>query len=154
MWVSCEIEQNMPEFFIFWRDKAREYTQKPLHSPKVIVRWGFTGSFVMGQFFFETEMSGKQLRWMLSVICFCARWSCHVYVKEIRFHVYANGKSYHIATAVKEFLIQTFRKTKSFSGIHMVYSASRFDSENLLVMGIFKILGFIDQDYLIFEKCN
>ncbi|GFU35803.1 uncharacterized protein TNCV_1083631 [Trichonephila clavipes] len=32
-----------------------EYTQKPLHSPKVTAWCGFTGSFIIGPFFFETQ---------------------------------------------------------------------------------------------------
>ncbi|GFW40359.1 uncharacterized protein TNCV_1019171 [Trichonephila clavipes] len=32
-----------------------EYTQKPLHSPKVTTWCGFTGSFIIGPFFFETQ---------------------------------------------------------------------------------------------------
>ncbi|GFW06019.1 uncharacterized protein TNCV_4478131 [Trichonephila clavipes] len=33
----------------------REYTQKPLHSPKVTAWCGSTGSFIIGPFFFETQ---------------------------------------------------------------------------------------------------
>ncbi|GFV07948.1 uncharacterized protein TNCV_2620091 [Trichonephila clavipes] len=33
----------------------REYTQKPLHSPKLAAWCGFTGSFIIGPIFFETQ---------------------------------------------------------------------------------------------------
>ncbi|GFW56893.1 retrovirus-related Pol polyprotein from transposon TNT 1-94 [Trichonephila clavipes] len=40
----------------FWvTSNPREYTQKPLHSQKVTAWCGFTGSFIIGPFFFETQ---------------------------------------------------------------------------------------------------
>ncbi|GFV21020.1 DUF4817 domain-containing protein [Trichonephila clavipes] len=40
---------------IWATSNPREYTQKPLHSPKVTAWCGFTGSFIIGPFFFETQ---------------------------------------------------------------------------------------------------
>ncbi|GFV54609.1 uncharacterized protein TNCV_3578631 [Trichonephila clavipes] len=40
---------------IWVTSNPREYTQKPLHSPKVTAWCGFTGSFIIGPFFFETQ---------------------------------------------------------------------------------------------------
>ncbi|GFY30112.1 DUF4817 domain-containing protein [Trichonephila clavipes] len=40
---------------IWATSNLREYTQKPLHSPKVTAWCGFTGSFIIGPFFFETQ---------------------------------------------------------------------------------------------------
>ncbi|GFV18943.1 DUF4817 domain-containing protein [Trichonephila clavipes] len=40
---------------IWATSNPRECTQKPLHSPKVTAWCGFTGSFIIGLFFFETQ---------------------------------------------------------------------------------------------------
>ncbi|GFY03502.1 uncharacterized protein TNCV_3211391 [Trichonephila clavipes] len=40
---------------IWATSNPREYTQKPLHSSKVTAWCGFTGSFIIGPFFFETQ---------------------------------------------------------------------------------------------------
>ncbi|GFT22313.1 DUF4817 domain-containing protein [Trichonephila clavipes] len=76
-WAFSKMEQDPTWVFnILWTDEAhfslhgdgnnhncriwatsnpREYTQKPLHSPKVTAWCGFTGSFIIGTFFFETQ---------------------------------------------------------------------------------------------------
>ncbi|GFW15922.1 uncharacterized protein TNCV_4431951 [Trichonephila clavipes] len=77
-WAFSKIEQDPTwDFNILWTDEAhfslhgdvnnhkcriwatsnpREYTQKPLHSPKVTAAWcDFTGSFIIRPFFFETQ---------------------------------------------------------------------------------------------------
>ncbi|GFV51281.1 DUF4817 domain-containing protein [Trichonephila clavipes] len=76
-WAFSKMEQDPTWVFnILWTDEAhfslhgdvnnhncpiwaisnpREYTQKPLHSPKVTAWCGFTGSFIIGPFFFETQ---------------------------------------------------------------------------------------------------
>ncbi|GFV41118.1 DUF4817 domain-containing protein [Trichonephila clavipes] len=38
-----------------WVTNPREYTQKPLHSPKLTAWCGFTSSFIIGPFLFETQ---------------------------------------------------------------------------------------------------
>ncbi|GFW55162.1 DUF4817 domain-containing protein [Trichonephila clavipes] len=40
---------------IWATSNPHKYTQKPLHSPKVTAWCGFTGSFIIGPFFFETQ---------------------------------------------------------------------------------------------------
>ncbi|GFV03977.1 uncharacterized protein TNCV_916021 [Trichonephila clavipes] len=40
---------------IWVTSNPRGYTQKPLHSPKVTALCSFTGSFIIGPFFFETQ---------------------------------------------------------------------------------------------------
>ncbi|GFX51376.1 DUF4817 domain-containing protein [Trichonephila clavipes] len=40
---------------IWATSNPREYTQNPLHSPKVTAWCGFTGSFIIGPFFFEKQ---------------------------------------------------------------------------------------------------
>ncbi|GFX37186.1 uncharacterized protein TNCV_199371 [Trichonephila clavipes] len=76
-WAFSKMEQDPTWVFnILWTDEApfslhgdvnnhncriwatsnpREYTQKPLHSPKVTAWCGFTGSFIIEPFFFETQ---------------------------------------------------------------------------------------------------
>ncbi|GFW32195.1 DUF4817 domain-containing protein [Trichonephila clavipes] len=76
-WAFSKMEQDPTWVFnILWTDRAhfslhgdvnkhncriwatsnpREYTQKPLHSPKVTAWCGFMGSFIIGPFFFETQ---------------------------------------------------------------------------------------------------
>ncbi|GFS68709.1 uncharacterized protein TNCV_1959131 [Trichonephila clavipes] len=76
-WAFSKMEQDPAWVFnILWTDEAhfslhgdvnnhncriwatsnpREYTQKPLHSPIVTAWCGFTGSFIIGPFFFETQ---------------------------------------------------------------------------------------------------
>ncbi|GFX51747.1 DUF4817 domain-containing protein [Trichonephila clavipes] len=76
-WAFSKMEQDPTWVFnILWTDEAhfslhgdvnnhncriwatsnpREYTQKPLHSPKVTAWCGFTGSFIIGPYFFETQ---------------------------------------------------------------------------------------------------
>ncbi|GFS78317.1 uncharacterized protein TNCV_3172451 [Trichonephila clavipes] len=76
-WAFSKMEQDPTWVFnILWTDEAhfslhgdvnnhncriwatsnpREYTQKPLHSPKVTAWCGFTGLFIIGPFFFKTQ---------------------------------------------------------------------------------------------------
>ncbi|GFU70725.1 uncharacterized protein TNCV_4224211 [Trichonephila clavipes] len=52
---SLHGEVNNHNCRIWATSNLREYTQKPLHSPKVTALCGFTGSFIFGSFFFETQ---------------------------------------------------------------------------------------------------
>ncbi|GFV96496.1 uncharacterized protein TNCV_1999481 [Trichonephila clavipes] len=52
---SLHGDVNYHNFRIWATSNPREYTQKPLHSPKVTTWCGFTGSFIIGPFFFETQ---------------------------------------------------------------------------------------------------
>ncbi|GFS83190.1 DUF4817 domain-containing protein [Trichonephila clavipes] len=76
-WAFSKMEQDPTwVFYTLWTDEAhfslhgdvnnhncriwvtsnpREYTQKPLHSPKGTAWCGFMGSFIIGPFFFETQ---------------------------------------------------------------------------------------------------
>ncbi|GFY05616.1 uncharacterized protein TNCV_4402831 [Trichonephila clavipes] len=69
---------------IWATSNPREYTQKPLHSPKVTAWCGFVGSFIIGPFFFETQFPVNG--WITET----------------------DGATSHTANPVKAFLIQTF----------------------------------------------
>ncbi|GFT35320.1 DUF4817 domain-containing protein [Trichonephila clavipes] len=84
-WAFSKMEQDPTWVFnILWTDEAhfslhgdannhncriwatsnpREYTQKPLHSPKGTAWCGFTGSFIIEPFFFETQCPVN--RWIM-----------------------------------------------------------------------------------------
>ncbi|GFT29463.1 uncharacterized protein TNCV_2116661 [Trichonephila clavipes] len=52
---SLHGEVNNHNCRIWATSNPREYTQKPLHSPKVTAWCGFKGSFIIEPFFFETQ---------------------------------------------------------------------------------------------------
>ncbi|GFX90382.1 uncharacterized protein TNCV_5067691 [Trichonephila clavipes] len=92
-WAFSKMEQDPTWVFnILWTDEAhfslhgdvnnhncriwvtsnpREYTQKPLHSPKVTAWCGFTGSFIIGTFFFETQ--GPVNGWITETVLMAPR---------------------------------------------------------------------------------
>ncbi|GFW14704.1 uncharacterized protein TNCV_1561671 [Trichonephila clavipes] len=76
---------------IWVTSNPREYTQKPLYSPKVTAWCGFTGSFIIGPFFFETQ-------------CPVNGWITET-----------DGSTSHTANLVKAFLIQTFGEDRIVS---------------------------------------
>ncbi|GFT65909.1 DUF4817 domain-containing protein [Trichonephila clavipes] len=136
-WAFSKMEQDPTWVFnILWRDEAhfslhgdvnnhncriwatsnsREYTQKPLHSPKVTAWCGFTGSFIIGPFFFETQCPVNG--WITEAVI------AHRYLTLLRETVVPcliqrrqisnvpfmqDGETSHTANPVKTFLIQTF----------------------------------------------
>ncbi|GFX00427.1 DUF4817 domain-containing protein [Trichonephila clavipes] len=136
-WAFSKMEQDPTWVLnILWTDKAhlslhgdvnnhncriwatsnpREYTQKPLHSQKVTAWCGFTGSFIKGPFFFETqcpvngwitEMVNAQSYLTLLretvVPCLIQRGQ----ISNVTFM--QDGATSHTANPVKAFLIQTF----------------------------------------------
>ncbi|GFW35306.1 DUF4817 domain-containing protein [Trichonephila clavipes] len=99
----------------------REYTQKPLHSPKVTAWCGFTGSFFIGPFF-ETQCPVN--KWITETV------TAHRYLTLLRETVVPcliqrgqisnvtfmqDGATSHTANPVKTFLIQTFGKDRIVS---------------------------------------
>ncbi|GFW26693.1 uncharacterized protein TNCV_2850831 [Trichonephila clavipes] len=76
---------------IWATSNPREYTQKPLNSPKVTAWCGFTGSFIIGPFFFETQ-------------CPVNGWITET-----------DRATSHTANPVKAFLIQTFLEDRIVS---------------------------------------
>ncbi|GFW84700.1 DUF4817 domain-containing protein [Trichonephila clavipes] len=137
-WAYSKMEQDSTWVFnILWTDEAapfslhgdvnnqncriwvtsnpREYTQKPFHSPKVTAWCGFTGSFIIGPFFFETQCSVNG--WITETV------NAQRYVTLLRETVVPcifqrgqisnvtfmqDGATSHTANPVKTFLIQTF----------------------------------------------
>ncbi|GFX94961.1 DUF4817 domain-containing protein [Trichonephila clavipes] len=100
----------------------REYTQKPLHSPKVTAWCGFTGSFIIGAFFFETQcpvngwitetVNAQRYLTLLKetvVPCLIQRGQ----ISNVTFM--QDGATSHTANSVKAFLIQTFGEDRIVS---------------------------------------
>jgi hypothetical protein len=143
-WAFSKIERNPTWVFnILWTDEAhfslhgnvnthncriwatcnpREYTQHPLHSPKVTVWCGFTGSFILGPFFFETQCpvngwktatvnAQRYLTLLREKVVPCLRERDAL--STITFM--QDGATSHTATPVKAFLIQTFGEDKIIS---------------------------------------
>ncbi|GFU74435.1 uncharacterized protein TNCV_2792181 [Trichonephila clavipes] len=139
-WVFSKMEQDPTWVFnILWTDEApfslhgdvinhncriwsTSNPQKPLHSPKVTAWCGFTGSFIIGPFFFETlcpvnrwitEMVNAQryltLLWETVVPCLIQRGQ----ISNVTFM--QDGATSHTANPVKAFLIQTFGEDKIVS---------------------------------------
>ncbi|GFX59364.1 DUF4817 domain-containing protein [Trichonephila clavipes] len=136
----CEVGHlkwnRIPPWFLTWTDEAHfslhgdvnnhncriwatsnpsEYTQKPLHSPKVTAWCGFTGSFIIGPFFLETECPVNgwitetvnaqrylTLLWETVVPCLIQRGQ----ISNVT--LMQDGVTSHTANPVKAFLIQTF----------------------------------------------
>ncbi|GFX99490.1 DUF4817 domain-containing protein [Trichonephila clavipes] len=100
---------------IWVTSNPREYTQKPLHSPKVTAWCGFMGSFIIGPFFFETQcpvngwitetVNAQRYLTLLRetvVPCLIQRGQ----ISNVTFM--QDGATSHTANPVKAFLIQTF----------------------------------------------
>ncbi|GFU87804.1 DUF4817 domain-containing protein, partial [Trichonephila clavipes] len=143
-WAFSKMEQDPTWVFnILWTDEAhfcfmvalttitvriwatpnpREYTQKPLHSPKVTAWCGFTGSFIIGPFFFETQcpvngwitetVNAQRYQTLLRetvVPCLIQRGQ----ISNVTFM--QDGATSHTANPVKAFLIQTFGEDRIVS---------------------------------------
>ncbi|GFV89188.1 DUF4817 domain-containing protein [Trichonephila clavipes] len=143
-WAFSKMEQDPTwAFNILWTDEAhfslhgdvnnhncriwatsnpREYTQKPLHSPKVTAWCGFTGSFIKGPFFFETQcpvngwitetVNAQRYLTLLRetvVPCLIQRGQ----ISNVTFT--QDGATSHTANPVKAFLIQTFGEDRIVS---------------------------------------
>ncbi|GFX06179.1 DUF4817 domain-containing protein [Trichonephila clavipes] len=143
-WAFSKMEQDPTWVFnILWTDEAhfslhgdvnnincriwatsnpREYTQKPLHSPKVTAWCGFTGSFIIGPFFFETQCPVNG--WITETVnvqryltllretvmpCLIQRGQ----ISNVKFM--QDGTTSHTANPVKAFLIQTFGEDRIVS---------------------------------------
>ncbi|GFV40990.1 DUF4817 domain-containing protein [Trichonephila clavipes] len=107
---------------IWATSNPREYTQKPLHSPKVTAWYGFTGSFIIRPFFFETqcpvngwitETVNAQRYLMLlqetAVLCLIQRGQI------LNVTSMQDGAISHTANPVRVFLIQTFGEVRIIS---------------------------------------
>ncbi|GFW07979.1 uncharacterized protein TNCV_3921111 [Trichonephila clavipes] len=107
---------------IWATSNPREYTQKPLHSPKVTAWCGFTGSFIIGPFFFETQCPVNG--WITETVnvqryltllretvvpCLIQRGQ----ISNVTFM--QDGATSHTANLVKAFLIQTFGEDRIVS---------------------------------------
>ncbi|GFV73800.1 uncharacterized protein TNCV_3543581 [Trichonephila clavipes] len=143
-WAFSKMEQDPTWVFnILWTDEAhfslhgdvnnhicriwatsnpREYTQKPLHSPKVTAWCGFTGSFIIGYFFFETQCpvngwitetvnAQRYLTFLreTAVPCLIQRGQ----ISNVAFT--QDGATSHTANPVKAFPIQTFEEDRIVS---------------------------------------
>ncbi|GFU68758.1 DUF4817 domain-containing protein [Trichonephila clavipes] len=107
---------------IWTTSNPREYTQKPLHSPKVTAWCGFTGSFIIGPFFFETQCPVNG--WITETIN-AQRYltllrktvvSCLIQRGQISNVTFMqDGATSHTANPVKAFLIQTFGEDRIVS---------------------------------------
>ncbi|GFW91084.1 DUF4817 domain-containing protein [Trichonephila clavipes] len=143
-WAFSKMEQDPTWVFnILWTDEAhfslhgdvnnincriwvtsnpREYTQKPLHSPKVTAWYGFKGSFIIGSFFFETQCPVNG--WLTETVnaqryvtllqetvmpCLIQRGQ----ISNAKFM--QNGTTSHTANSVKAFLIQTLGEDRTVS---------------------------------------
>ncbi|GFW76868.1 DUF4817 domain-containing protein [Trichonephila clavipes] len=107
---------------IWVTSNSREYTQRPLHSPKVTAWRGFTGSFIIGPFFFETQcpvngwitgtINAQRYLTLLRetvVPCLIQRGQ----ISNVTFM--QDGGTSHTANQVKAFLIQTFGEDRFVS---------------------------------------
>ncbi|GFW48981.1 DUF4817 domain-containing protein [Trichonephila clavipes] len=143
-WAFSKMEQDPTWVFnILWTDEAhfslhgdvnnhncriwatsnpREYTQKSLHSPKVTAWCGFTGSFIIGPFFFETQCpvngwitetvnAQRYLTFLRETVvpCLIQRGQ----ISNVTFM--QDGATSHTANPVKAFLIQTFGEDRIVS---------------------------------------
>ncbi|GFV29178.1 DUF4817 domain-containing protein [Trichonephila clavipes] len=107
---------------IWATSNPREYTQKPLHSPKVTAWCSYTGSFIIGPFFFETQCPVNgwitetvnaqrylTLLWKTVVPCLIQRGQ----ISNVTFM--QDGATSHTANPVKALLIQTFEEDRIVS---------------------------------------
>ncbi|GFS70313.1 DUF4817 domain-containing protein [Trichonephila clavipes] len=106
---------------IWVTSNPREYTQKPLHSPKVTAWCGFTGSFIIGPFFetqcpvngwiTETVNAQRYLTLLRETVvpCLIQRGQ----ISNVTFM--QDGATSHTAKPVKAFLIQTFGEDRIVS---------------------------------------
>ncbi|GFW05394.1 uncharacterized protein TNCV_3359131 [Trichonephila clavipes] len=107
---------------IWATSNPREYTQKPLHSPKVTAWCGFTGSFIIGPFFFETKCPVNG--WITETVNYQRYLTllretvvpCLIQRGQISNVTFMqDGATSHTANPVKAFLIQTFGEDKIVS---------------------------------------
>ncbi|GFW34173.1 DUF4817 domain-containing protein [Trichonephila clavipes] len=139
-WAFSKMEQDPTWVFnILWTDEApfslhgdvnnhncriwsTSNPQKPLHSPKVTAWCGFTGSFIIGPFFFETQCPVN--KWITETVnaqryltllretvvpCLIQRGQ----ISNVTFM--QDGATSHTANPVKAFLIQTFGEDRIVS---------------------------------------
>ncbi|GFU23709.1 uncharacterized protein TNCV_2341031 [Trichonephila clavipes] len=146
-WAFSKMEQDPTwDFNILWTDEAhfslhgdvnnyncpiwatsnpREYTQKPLHSPKVTAWCGFTGSFIIGPFFFETQCpvngwitetvnAQRYLMLLRETVVPCVIQRGQI----LNVTFMQDGATSHTANPVKAFLIETFGEDRIVSRHH------------------------------------
>ncbi|GFX48412.1 uncharacterized protein TNCV_4614081 [Trichonephila clavipes] len=119
---SLHGDVNNHNCHIWATSNPREYTLKPLHSPKVTAWCGFTGSFIIGPFFFETQcpvngwitetVNAQRYLMLLRetvVPCVIQRGQ----ISNVTFM--QDGATSHTANPVKAFLIQTFGEDRIIS---------------------------------------
>ncbi|GFU33117.1 DUF4817 domain-containing protein [Trichonephila clavipes] len=143
-WAFSKMEQDPTwDFNILWTDEAhfslhgdvnnhncpiwvisipREYTQKPLHSPKVTAWCGSSDSFIIGPFFFETQCPVNGcITETVNAQCYLTLLREIVVPCLIQRGQIANvtfmqdGATSHTANPVKAFLIQTFGEDRIVS---------------------------------------
>ncbi|GFU01605.1 cyclic GMP-AMP synthase [Trichonephila clavipes] len=113
--LHCDV--NNHNYRIWANSNPREYTQKPLHSPKVTAWCGFTGSFIIGPFF-ETQcpVNGWRAETVNAQHYLTLLWEtvCAMFnsTRSEKCHVHAG---FHTANPVKAFLIQTFGEDRIVS---------------------------------------
>ncbi|GFW23595.1 uncharacterized protein TNCV_4091381 [Trichonephila clavipes] len=107
---------------IWTTSNPREYTQKPLHTPKETAWCGFTGSFIIGLFFFETQCpvngwitetvnAQRYLTFLRETVV-----PCLIQRDQIsNVTLMQDGATSHTANSVKAFLIQTFGEDRIVS---------------------------------------
>ncbi|GFX17346.1 uncharacterized protein TNCV_3553501 [Trichonephila clavipes] len=107
---------------IWATSNPHEYTQKLLHSPKVTAWCGFTGSFIIGPFFFETQC---QVNGWITETVNAQRYltllretvmPCLIQRGQIsNVTLMQEGATSHTANPVKAFLMQTYGEDKIVS---------------------------------------
>ncbi|GFY26283.1 DUF4817 domain-containing protein [Trichonephila clavipes] len=120
--LSLHGDVNNHNCRIWTTSNPRDYTQKPLHSPKVTAWCGFTGSFIIGPFFFETQCpvngwitetvnTQRYLTLLRETVvpCLIQRGQ----ISNVTFM--QDGATSHTANLVKAFLIQTFGEDRIIS---------------------------------------
>ncbi|GFT57783.1 uncharacterized protein TNCV_4865371 [Trichonephila clavipes] len=119
---SLHGDVNNHNCHIWVTSNPSECTQKPLHSPKMIAWCGFTGSFIIGPFFFETQcpvngwitetVNAQRYLTLLRetvVPCLIQRGQ----ISNVTFM--QDGATIHTANPVNAFLIQTFGEDRIVS---------------------------------------
>ncbi|GFW00953.1 DUF4817 domain-containing protein [Trichonephila clavipes] len=117
LWTAFSLHGDVNNYNcrIWVTSNPRKYTQKPLHSPKGTAWCGFTGSFIIGPFFFETQcpvngwiMEKANAQRYLTllretvVLCLIQRGQ----ISNVTFM--QDGATSHTPNPVKAFLMQTF----------------------------------------------
>ncbi|GFV10744.1 DUF4817 domain-containing protein [Trichonephila clavipes] len=119
---SLHGDVNNHNCHIWSTSNPREYTQKPLHSPKVTAWCGFTVSFIIGPFFFETQCPvNGWITEMVNAQCYLTLLRetvvpCLIQRGQISNVTFMqDGATSHTANLVKAFLIQTFGEDRIVS---------------------------------------